>query len=201
MTTSDRKPAPAEASLQRSLSLPLLVFYGVGTILGLGIYVLLGEVASTAGRLTPAAFLGAALLAVFTALSYGELSARIPLSAGEVNYVDEAFDRPWLSGAVGWLIVLSTIVSTATVVNGYVEVFVELPDWTVIATITGVLVAGSAIVHLDVALPLMAALVLLSSLMWVLVRGGRALSRIDGGVLIASWIVFVVYVAWDASVM
>lgn len=135
----DPEPAPAEASLQRSLSFPLLVFYGVGTILGLGIYVLLGEVASAAGLLTPVAFLAAAGLASFTALSYGELAARIPLSAGEVHYVDEAFGRRWLSGAVGWLIVLSAIVSTATVVNGYVgyvEVFVELPDWLVIGTIT-----------------------------------------------------------------
>ena len=62
--------------LKRSLSLPLLTFYGLGTILGAGIYVLVGKVAVHAGPYVPVAFLVAALLTVFTALSYAELAAR-----------------------------------------------------------------------------------------------------------------------------
>lgn len=137
MTDAER---PDEApTLRRSLGLPLLVFYGVGTILGLGIYVLLGKVAGEAGMLSPLAFLVAAFVASLTGLSYGALSARIPKSAGEVNYVDEAFGRRFLSGAVGWLIIVSAIISTSTVVNGYVgyvHVFVELPPWLVILGIS-----------------------------------------------------------------
>ena len=63
-------------SLKRSLSLPLLTFYGLGTILGAGIYVLVGKVAIHAGPYVPVAFLVAALLVVFTAFSYAELAAR-----------------------------------------------------------------------------------------------------------------------------
>lgn len=121
---------------KRALGLVHLVIYGVGTILGLGIYVLLGEVAGAAGMLAPFAFLVAAALAVFTALSYGELSARLPYSGGEVHYVRHAFGGRWAPMAVGWLIVLSAIVSTSTVVNGYVgyvQVFVDWPDWIIIA--------------------------------------------------------------------
>lgn len=128
--------------LRRSLGLPLLVFYGTGTILGLGIYVLLGEVAGAAGMLAPLAFVLAAVIATFTGLSYGELSSRIPKSAGEVNYAHEAFGRRWLSSSIGWLIVISALVSTATVVNGYVgyvHEFVEMPRWLVICLITGLL--------------------------------------------------------------
>lgn len=128
-----------EQSLKRTLSLPLLIFYGVGTILGLGIYVLLGKVGGEAGMLAPFSFLFAAVLAGFTGLSYGELSSRIPKSAGEVNYVDEAFGKRYLSMFMGWLIVVSAIVSTATVVNGYVgyvHVFVDLPDWLIMSSIT-----------------------------------------------------------------
>jgi len=124
--------------LKRSLGLYMLIFYGVGTILGLGIYVLLGKIAGEAGMLAPFSFLIAALIATFTGISYGELSARIPKSAGEVNYVDEAFGRKYLSMLVGWLIILSAIVSTATVVNGYVgyvHVFVEIPDYIIISAI------------------------------------------------------------------
>lgn len=136
--TKDKIPQE-ELTLKRTLSLSMLIFYGVGTILGLGIYVLLGKVAGEAGMLAPFSFLFAAILAAFTGLSYGELSARIPKSAGEVNYVDEAFRKKYLSISIGWLIVVSAIVSTATVLNGYVgyvQVFVDIPDWIIITVFT-----------------------------------------------------------------
>ena len=129
-------------NLKKSLSLSQLIFYGVGTILGLGIYVILGKVAGEAGMLAPFSFLFAAIIAAFTGVSYGELSSRIPKSAGEVNYVDKAFGKKYLSLLVGWLIIISAIVSTATVVNGYVgyvHVFVELPDYLIISGIILVL--------------------------------------------------------------
>jgi len=122
----------------------MLIFYGVGTILGLGIYVLLGKIAGEAGMMAPFSFLFAALIAAFTGISYGELSARIPKSAGEVNYVHRAFNQKYLSMLVGWLIILSAIVSTATVVNGYVgyvHVFVEIPDYLIISGM--ILILGS----------------------------------------------------------
>ncbi|MDZ7660857.1 hypothetical protein [Thiohalophilus sp.] len=51
------KPRTQEvATLRRTLSLPLVTFYGIGTILGAGIYVLVGKVAGVAGMLTPLAF-------------------------------------------------------------------------------------------------------------------------------------------------
>ncbi|WP_162343188.1 APC family permease [Cyclobacterium salsum] len=143
---SELKPQATE-KLKKTLNLPLLIFYGVGTILGLGIYVLLGKVGGEAGMLAPFAFLVAAILAGFTGLSYGELASRIPKSAGEVNYVDEAFGKKFLSMAMGWLIVLSAMVSTATVVNGYVgyvHVFIELPDWLIMIAITIMLGAVAA---------------------------------------------------------
>ncbi|QCK16900.1 APC family permease [Mangrovivirga cuniculi] len=143
MGTSENKTNNDNTGLKRSLTLSQLVFYGVGTILGLGIYVLLGKVAGKAGMMAPISFLVAAILATFTGISYGELSARIPKSAGEVNYVDRAFNIKIVSSIVGWLIVLSAIVSTATVVNGYtgyVHVFIEqLPDWIIITTIVLIL--------------------------------------------------------------
>lgn len=144
---SEHNPTNGNEGLKRSLSLPTLIFYGVGTILGLGIYVLLGKIGGEAGMMAPFSFLIAALIAAFTGLSYGELSARIPKSAGEVNYVDEAFHHKYLSMLVGWLIILSAIVSTATVVNGYVgyvHVFVDIPDYIIISGIT-LLLGGIAI--------------------------------------------------------
>ena len=58
--------APA---LRRNITLPWLVLYGLGTTVGAGIYALTGVVAGRAGMFAPAAFVLAAFLAFFTALS------------------------------------------------------------------------------------------------------------------------------------
>ena len=121
--------------LKRSLSLPLLTFYGLGTILGAGIYVLVGKIAVHAGMYVPLAFLVAAVLTVFTALSYAELAARYPKSGGAAVYVQAGFQRPWLAVFVGFLIILTGVVSAATLVNGfvgYLHVFWDAPAWLVI---------------------------------------------------------------------
>lgn len=111
--------------LKRSLSLAMLVFYGVGTILGLGIYVLLGKIAGEAGMMAPFSFLFAALIAAFTGLSYGELSARIPKSAGEVNYVDRAFNKRFSSVVILVLALLFEIEALAEATN-YILIIVFL---------------------------------------------------------------------------
>jgi amino acid transporter len=124
--------------LKRSLSLPLLTFYGLGTILGAGIYVLVGKVAAHAGPYVPIAFLVAAVLALFTALSYAELAARYPKSGGAAVYVHAAFHRQRLSLFIGFLMILTGMVSAATLVNGfvgYLHVFMEVPAWLVIAVL------------------------------------------------------------------
>jgi len=124
--------------LKRSLSLPLLTFYGLGTILGAGIYVLVGKVAAHAGPYVPVAFLVAAVIAVFSALSYAELAARYPKSGGAAVYVQAGFRRQWLSVFVGFLMILTGMVSSATLVNGfvgYLHVFMDVPAWLVIAVL------------------------------------------------------------------
>lgn len=73
--------------LARRIGLPLLTCYGLGTILGAGIYVLIGKIAGNAGMLAPLAFLIAAVVAGFTALSYCQLTVLYPRSSGEAYYV------------------------------------------------------------------------------------------------------------------
>jgi amino acid transporter len=107
----------------------LITFYGVGTILGAGIYVLIGKVAGEAGSFTPLAFLVAACLAALSAFSYAELAARFPKSAGEAVYVNEAFAIRSLSTVVGLAIVAMGILSAATLIHGlvnYLQVFFDI---------------------------------------------------------------------------
>ncbi|GJM13710.1 MAG: amino acid transporter [Pseudohongiella sp.] len=129
-------------TLRRSLNLPLVVLYGLGNILGAGIYVLIGKVAGQAGYLAPFSFLVASLIAGITAFSFSELSSRFPVSAGEAVYIREGFRIPQLSLAVGLLIILTGVVSAATMTKGfigYLNVFIELPPALVVIGLLAIL--------------------------------------------------------------
>lgn len=121
--------------LKRSITLPLITLYGLGTIIGAGIFVLVGKVAGAAGLYAPVAFLLASVIAGFTAFSYAELSSRFPKSAGEAVYLEEAFHQRYLSKITGVVIAAIGIVSSATIINGaigYLQFFIGLPDHAII---------------------------------------------------------------------
>lgn len=101
--------------LKRRVSLFALTVYGVGNILGAGIYGLIGSVMELTGNLSWLAFLLASITGALTGLSYAELSAMFPKSAAEFVYTEEAFKKRILSFILGWIIIFSGILSAATV--------------------------------------------------------------------------------------
>jgi len=107
------------SKLEPRLGLFQVTMYGVGLILGAGIYVLVGQAAALAGDLVWASFLLAAGVSVFTGLSYAELAAMYPHAAAEYVYVRRAFGRPFFAYLVGWLIVFAAVVSASTVALGF----------------------------------------------------------------------------------
>ncbi|NND65292.1 MAG: amino acid transporter, partial [Gammaproteobacteria bacterium] len=116
--------------LKRTINLPLLVLYGLGTTVGAGFYALLGKVAGEAGMLAPLALAASGVLALLSALSFAELSSRFPFSAGEAMYVRQAFNQRWLSTLIGWLVITTGVVSAATLSTAtvnFLQAFVELP--------------------------------------------------------------------------
>ncbi len=124
-----------KVTLKRSLSLSLITFYGLGNILGAGIYVLVGKVAAEAGYFAPVSFFIASIIAAISAFSYAELSSRYPVSAGEAVYIYEGFGVKKLSLIVGLLITSAGIVSTAAIAHGfsgYMQIFIDLPRWLMI---------------------------------------------------------------------
>lgn len=132
-----------QPTLRRDVGLSLFVLFGLGNIIGAGIYVLVGKVAGSAGYQAPFAFVLAAFVAGLSGLSYGELAARFPVSAGEAVYVYRAFNRRYLSVAIGLLIAFAGLVSAATLARGFVGYFSEffvLPVWLVISIVVAVLI-------------------------------------------------------------
>lgn len=107
-----------------------LLFFGLGNILGAGIYVVLGEIAGLSGPFTPLAFLLAMVLVAPTALTYAEFASRIPEAAGPARFVHEGTRSPALGAATGLALVGAGIVSSAVIANGfhgYLSEFVALP--------------------------------------------------------------------------
>ncbi len=124
-------------TLKREVSLTMLIFYGLGNILGAGIYVLIGEIAGVSGYYMPLSFVIACIVVFFTALSYAELSARYPVSAGEAVYIYEGFGSDRLSIMIGLMIAFSGLLSSATIIHGfygYLHTFLEIPSF-IISTV------------------------------------------------------------------
>jgi APA family basic amino acid/polyamine antiporter len=133
-----------KSELKRTLSLPLLVFYGLGTVLGAGVYALIGKVAGAAGMAAVWAFVLAGGVAAVTAASYAELAVRFPYSAGAALYAEKAFASRILTLIVGFAVILTGIVSAATMSQGfagYLQVVLDVPGTAAIIVLLVVMTA------------------------------------------------------------
>lgn len=206
-----------DAGLRRSLGLPLLTLYGLGNILGAGIYVLIGKVAGFAGSGTTLAFLIAMATAGITAFSYMELSARYPVSASVSVYLHEAFGRRGLSTAIGLALVAGGVTSAAALAQGfagYLRSFVSVP--TVAASVAVLLAVGALAIRGIGESALAAALltaVEVAGLGLVIWFGREALARVDigevftidpavgiGGLLTGAFLAFYAYIGFEDMV-
>lgn len=132
--------------LKRSLSLPLVVLYGLGVTIGAGIYVLLAATAAEAGAYAPMSFVIAAVVMAFSAASFAELSARLPVSAGEAAYVREGLQSERLALITGLLVISSGVVSSAAITvgsTGYIREFLDV-DANVLVVLILILITAIA---------------------------------------------------------
>ena len=132
-------PPSTKLGLRRTLGTRLLVLYGLGVIVGAGIYVLIGTVMAVAGSGAPWSFVIAGAVAAVTGLSYAELAVRFPEAAGTPAYVREAFGSDLLARIAGFAVAALVVVSTASIARGcaaYAQVFFSLP---------GPVIAGSLV--------------------------------------------------------
>ena len=107
-----------------------LTMYGVGLILGAGIYVLIGEAATFAGNAMWISFVFGSIVAVFAGLSYAELATLFPKAAAEYIFVKNAFKSNFVGFLIGWLTAITSIIVGATVslgFGGYFTNFLDIP--------------------------------------------------------------------------
>lgn len=117
-------------TLARRLGFISLLLYGIGDILGAGIYALVGRVIGQAGSAAWISFLIAALAALLTGFSYAEMTRRYPVAGGAAIFVRRALPGKLIATLIGVLVLGTGIVSAATVTvafSGYLSTLVPLP--------------------------------------------------------------------------
>jgi len=125
-------------SLKRSLSGFQLMLFGIGCIIGTGIFVLTSAGAQKAGPGLMLAFAIAGLVCIFAALCYAEVAAMIPVAGSAYTY-SYASVGEFLAWTVGWALILEYAVAASAVSVGWSGYFsgtilqstfgIELPPW------------------------------------------------------------------------
>lgn len=106
--------------LKRSMGRSALLYFSVGSIIGSGIFVILGVAIPKAGPAVLLSFGLAALAALMSALSYAELASTIPASGSSYSYAYVTMGE-LVAWAVGWMLMLEYGVSVAAVAVGWGE--------------------------------------------------------------------------------
>lgn len=133
------------SELKRHMGLFHLTMYGVGLILGAGIYVLVGEATGIAGDAVWISFALGSIVALFAGFSYAELSSVFPKAAAEYVFIKNAFKNNFFAFLIGWLTAITSIITAATVALGFGGYFAEFVDIPIIISAMGLLVILSIV--------------------------------------------------------
>jgi basic amino acid/polyamine antiporter, APA family len=110
-----------------------LVFYGVGVIVGAGVYSVIGSAAGIAQQNLWLSFAIGAVVALLTGLSYAEMTTSFPSSGAEYQYLRQALPQfAFVSFGLGLVILMGGAAAAATVAvgfGGYLKTFVDIPVW------------------------------------------------------------------------
>ncbi|MET7616809.1 amino acid permease [Streptomyces sp. NPDC005408] len=129
---SIRDTEEPEHALKKSLTAWDLTVFGVGVIIGTGIFVLTGKVAKeNAGPATALAFVAAGIVCALAALCYAEFASTVPVAGSAYTFAYASIGElpAWI---IGWDLVLEFALGTAVVAvgwSGYVRSLMDNADW------------------------------------------------------------------------
>ncbi len=114
VTMQQQKPSQ---SLQRQLGVLGAIALGLGSIVGVGVFVSVGIAAGVAGPAIIFSVAIAAVVAICNGLNSAQLAASHPVSGGTYEY-GYRYLNPWLGFTAGWMFLVAKSASAATAALG-----------------------------------------------------------------------------------
>lgn len=124
-TLSQLTDAAEKSGLKKSLTAFDLCALGIGSVVGMGIFVTTGTGALKAGPAVSLSYVVAAVVCGLCALTYSELAAMFPVAGSTYSYSYVAFGE-LIAWIIGWDLMLEYLVSAGAVASGWSSTFTGL---------------------------------------------------------------------------
>ncbi|HCC00837.1 MAG TPA: amino acid permease [Ruminococcaceae bacterium] len=113
------KETEGKKSLQRSISLLELILFGIGAVVGTGIFVITGMVAANmSGPALVLSFVISGAVCALAALTYTEFASAIPVAGSAYTYSYASLGEIW-AWIIGWDLILEYVVTVSTASIGW----------------------------------------------------------------------------------
>lgn len=127
--------------LKRTLGLWDVLMFGVGGIVGAGIYAIIGQAAGLSGNMLWLSFIIAAVVALLTGLSYAEFVSRFPDSGGSFEYIKQGLGRK-PAFVMSIFMAFTGIVAAAAIAISfadYLSRLIAFPSWLIVIAIVALM--------------------------------------------------------------
>jgi len=126
-------------------------FLGVGSMVGAGIFALLGEAGAVAGSAVWVSFLVAGVVAGLQGYAVAKLGARYPSSGGIVTFLLQGYGPGHITAVTSWLLYFAALIVTAMVAvsfgsYGSALLFDDSPGWA--RVLTSAVVLAVAVINI-----------------------------------------------------
>jgi len=134
------------------------VFLGIGSMVGAGIFIVIGQAGAIAGNLVMISFLIAGIIALLCGYSLSKLAITYPSRGGIIEYLVQSYGEGFFSGALGVLFYIAQLVALAAVaksfgtyaatymVEGVTTTYTNIFALSVLAFFVGINLIGASVV-------------------------------------------------------
>ena len=106
-------------STKKAFGLWSAVFLGIGSMVGAGIFIVIGEAGVIAGNLVTISFILGGIIALLCGYSLSHLAVRYPSRGGIIEYLVQGYGEGFFSGTLGLLFYFAQLVTLAAVAKSF----------------------------------------------------------------------------------
>ena len=106
-------------SEKKAFGLWSAVFLGIGSMVGAGIFIVIGQAGAIAGNLVLLSFFIAGVIALLCGYSLSKLAVTYPSRGGIIEYLVQSYGEGFFSGSLGVLFYIAQLVALAAVAKSF----------------------------------------------------------------------------------